>query len=188
MNCIPLAVVITAAVLVALVLPASAQPSPDSPLCVVTAPNGITVNLSSIPAATYAGQLASSTAGLVPVTVSMSWCKAYAAPMCKSNTTGLSLVIANAAGGSCVAAFTAVSGPATPNSNTSFSFVEWAASSGALATVTVNCDPTVPAGTAKLVGPITNSPFFMFTLTFNSSVACTSAPPPPSRFLRGLRP
>jgi len=170
---------VVAMVSVAFVLAAASQSAaqfPGEALCVTTTPGNLTVNLSSIEIATYNGQLMSSSAGLLPVQVAMSWCKALSEPYCSDNQTGLSMVITNP-DGSCVADFSAVSGPAIAQSNTWISFVQWSADSGALATINVYCDEGAQPGAATLLGPISNDPFFEYVLNFNSSAACgTSAP------------
>ena len=147
--------------------------APDVPMCVIVAPNGKQVNLSTIAAATYPGAQLATSSGLVSVNVAVSWCKELSASVC--NRTGLSMAITNAATGACVAAFTAVAGPGNALTNTTFSISEWSASSGAMATVTVTCDTTLPAGAAKLTGVVTNSPFYIYNLNFNSSAACATS-------------
>lgn len=150
--------------------------APDVPLCVAPSMTGNgQVNLSSIAAATYSAQLTSATVGLMPVTIHMGWCKPLNETLCASKQTGLSMAIVNTATNDCIAAFTAVTGPALPLSNTSYNFNEWAVQ-GQIASVTVTCDSKVPSGTAILTPNIVaNYPLSQYTLNFNSSDACVSS-------------
>jgi hypothetical protein len=146
--------------------------NPDVPLCVVTPQGGKQVNLSTIAAASYDGQLASSSAGIINVTVHMGWCKVLSNASKCQNETGLSMMIESA--GQCIVGFSALSGSVVPVSNNSFTLTEWSSSSGFLATVNVNCDKSVPANTASLRGIISNSPYGQMTMNFFTPAACGS--------------
>ncbi len=181
--CLALLFVVLAAVFT------SAQQSPDALLCVSPnmAGNG-QVNLSSIAPASYSAQLTSSTQGLIPVTVYMGWCKPLNQTLCSGSMaqSGYSMVIVNTATNQCVAAFNAVAGPALPVSNTSYNFNEWAVQ-GKLASVTVTCDSKIPAGTAVLApNVIINHPLSEFTLSFNSSAACSTSSSSSKKIFRRL--
>lgn len=166
---------LVAAVAALLVVASSAHawgPNPDVPMCVVVPPGGKQVNLSTIHSATYAAQMASSSQGLVNVSVVMGWCKTLSNDTKCNNETRLAMAIESADGKTCIAAFSALSGPAVPLTNNSFQLLEWSSASGAIATVTVNCDNTVANNTAKVVGIIGNDPFYTFSITFASPAAC----------------
>lgn len=147
--------------------------NPDVPLCIVQPMGGNQVNLSNIPTATYKAQLASSSQGLINVSVVMGWCKTIPTSA-TCNNESLTMAIVSADGKQCIAAFSAVSGPVVAVTNNSFQITEWSSDSGSIATVTVNCNKALPNRTAAVTSIISNSPFFTFSFSFDSPEACGS--------------
>jgi hypothetical protein len=141
--------------------------------CVVTTSDNKTVDLNPIAAAVYDGTLVAAASGVVDVSVQFGWCGVINSTTC--NVSDWSMAI-NTQGTSpqCVTGFEVFTGPASIQSN-SVVFQMWGGTDGAVATVTVACDPSGATGVAKLQGVIVNQPIYDYTFSFSSVHACPSS-------------
>jgi hypothetical protein len=136
--------------------------------CQISTPNG-TVNLGYIKAAKYENAtIVLAESGPTTGTVNFGWCGTVDSAAC--NITNATLAIYDNSN-NCIVHFSAFIGPASFASNVA-SFQLWSASSGAVGSVSVACNPQGAQGAATLVGFVVNQPIFSYTLTFSSVHAC----------------
>lgn len=136
--------------------------------CQITTPNG-TVNLGYIKAAVYNNvTLILAESGPTTGAVNFGWCGTVNSTTC--NITNATMAVHDN-NNNCIVHFSAMIGPAAFANNAS-SFQMWSASSGAVGTVSVACDPSGASGAATLVGFVVNQPIYSYAFTFSSVDAC----------------
>ena len=136
--------------------------------CQIATSSG-TVNLGLIKAAKYNATLILAESGPTSGVVDFGWCSgALVSAAC--NVSNATLAIHDDSN-NCIVHFSAFIGPASFASNVA-SFQLWSASSGAVGTVSVSCDPQGAAGVATLVGFVVNQPIYSYQLSFSSVHAC----------------
>ena len=135
--------------------------------CQISTPSGA-VNLNLIKAAKYNATLILAESGPTTGLVNFGWCGEIDSAVC--NVTNATLAIHDNSN-NCIAHFSAFIGPAA-FANNAASFQLWSASSGAVGSVSVVCDPKGAAGVATLQGFVVNQPIYSYQLSFSSVHAC----------------
>lgn len=157
------------AVAMLLVYCCSALKSTANPFCVITSGNS-TIDLNGILPAAYNGTLVADN-GVTAAEVKFAWCQTLNSTVC--NVTDWTMTVeAQGAPNTCVTAFNVFTGPASSPAPSTVTFQLWGPTDGAVASVTVSCDPQGAEGKATLVGLIVNEPIYSYDISFSSVHAC----------------